>query len=228
MVRLPGTTHDNPNSHLDSTRQGEEFIAQIQRKIDSLVQEFAEGQVTRAQFQRLYNRYQRQIATIQQLLDNADQQTSLHEAIFETEDTVKLKKRFTATPLGMRLYDLHTGQHIHTLGEFQVDDQLVTPLLYSCRAATSGSFRAGTRSAELENGEWLCFMPRQHTILITLFSLQPTDVQLETLEHMHEDFEAANLNALQSDTTEPGELVYPFYAMMQRQDRPPHIQDQEA
>lgn len=224
----PGTTPDRPNSHPDSARQGQEFIAQIQCKIDRLVQDFADGQVTRAQFQRLYDRYQRQIATVQQLLDEASQQAPWHEAIFETEDTLKLKKRFTAKPLGMSLYAIQTGLHIHTLGEFHVDDQLITPLLYSCRAALPDSFRAGPRSAELENGQWLCFMPGRHTVLIALFSLQPSDDQLETLGHMHEDFEEANLAALQSSTAEPEELVYPFYALMQRRARPPYVQDQEA
>ena len=192
------------------------------------MQDFAGGQVTRAQFQRLYDRYQRQIATVQQMLADADPQAGWREAIFETEDTLNLKKRFTAKPLGMSLYDIRTGQHIHTLGDFPVDEQLIAPLLYSCRAALPDSFRAGTRSAELENGQWLCFMPGRHTILIALFTLQPSDDQLETLEHMHEDFEEANLAALQSNATEPEDLVYPFNALMQRRAHPPYVQDQES
>ncbi|WP_119065434.1 hypothetical protein [Aggregatilinea lenta] len=226
MVRTPGTTPDKPNPHPDTVHQAQEFIAQIQCKIDRLLQDFADGQVTRAQFQRLYDRYQRQIGTVQQLLASAEHK-SWREAIFETEDTLKLKKRFTAKPLGMRLYGIQNGQRIHTLGEFPIDDQLIAPLLHSCRATLPDSFRAGTRSAELENGQWLCFMPGRHTVLMALFSLQPSGDQLETLEHMHEDFEEVNLAALQSSRPEAEDLVYPFYALMQHRD-PHYFSDQDS
>ncbi len=213
MASPPNTTPHGPAASPESVRQGQEFISQVQRKIDRLVQEFADGQINRAQFQRLYARYQRQITTVMQLMANTDP-SRWREAIFETEDTLKLRKRFAATTLGLSLYESRSGRHIRTLGEFRVEDWLITPMLQSYRAAASQNFRAGPRGAELEDGRWLCFLPGGHTMLIALFSQQPADDQLALIERMHQDFEEANLTCFESGRFDATQLVYPFHSLV--------------
>lgn len=213
MVSPPSTTPPGPAPSPESVRQGQEFISQVERKIDHLVQEFADGRVNRAQFQRLYARYQRQITTVMGLMATTDP-SRWREAIFETEDTLKLRKRFAATPLGLSLYESRSGQHIRTLGEFRVEDGHIIPMLQSYRAAALQNFRAGPRSAELQDGRWLSFLPGGHTTLIALFSQQPADDQLALIERMHQDFEEANLTCFQSERFDATQLVYPFHSLV--------------
>jgi len=202
----------------DSTKQGQEFIAQVHQKMSKLVQEFASGEINRTQFHRLYDRYQRQIMTVGQLIAESDLST-WRTAITESEDTIHLKKRLTAKAVGMSVYDNKSGMPIETLGEFAIEAELIIPMLSSYRSAAAEIFRAGMRSTEMENGQWLCFVPGTHTTLIALFSLEPSDNQLEMVERMHQDFEKANKAALEAGHVDPTKLAYQFYSFVQQRAR---------
>ena len=180
-----------------------------------LVQEFASGAINRTQFHRLYDRYQRQIMTVAQLIAESDPST-WQAAVSDGEDTLLIKKRLTAKAVGMSVYDNKSGMPIETLGEFAVDAELIVPMLSSYRSAAAEIFRAGMRSTEMENGQWLCFVPGTYTTLIALFSLEPSENQLKMVERMHRDFEEANREALQAGHVDPKKLAYPFYSFVQR------------
>jgi len=206
------------NQPLESARQGQEFIAQVLQKMSKLVQEFASGEINRTQFHRLYDRYQRQIMTVAQLIAEADPST-WRDAVTETEDTMHLKKRLTAKAVGMSVYSNKSGMPIETLGDFAVEAELIIPMLSSYRSAAAEIFRAGMRSTEMENGQWLCFVPGTYTTMIALFSLEPSHNQLEMVERMHHDFEEANKAALEAGNADPKTLAYPFYSFVQQRAR---------
>lgn len=225
MAKHPGSPA--PNSEPlkpESAKQGQEFIAHVHQKMSKLVQEFASGEINRTQFHRLYDRYQRQIMTVTQLLAEADPST-WRDAIKESEDTILIKKRLTAKAVGMSVYENKSGMPVETLGEFAIDPELIVPMLSSYRSAAAEIFRAGMRSTEMENGQWLCFVPGTHTTLIALFSLEPSDNQLQMIERMHQDFEGANKAALEAGHIDPTQLAFPFYSFVQRRARPDKADD---
>lgn len=213
---VPEKTNTTANS---KTRQGQDFITQVHQKMSKLVQEFANGEINRTQFHHLYDRYQRQIMTVAQLITESDK-GGWQAAIQETEDTIHIKKRLTAKAVGMSVYDNKNGMPIETLGEFAIEPDLIVPMLSSYRSAAAEIFRAGMRSTEMENGQWLCFVPGSHTTLIALFSLEPSDNQLEMVERMHQDFEQANKTALENRPVDPSTLAFPFYSFVQRRAKP--------
>jgi len=208
---------DTPNH--ESTKQGQEFIAHVHQKMSKLVEEFANGQINRTQFHQLYDRYQRQIMRVAQLVAESDP-VMWRDAIQDSEDTLHIKKRLTAKAIGMSVYYNKSGMPIETLGEFAIEPELIVPMLSSYRSAAAEIFRAGMRSTEMENGQWLCFVPGSHTTLIALFSLEPSDNQLEMVERMHQDFEQANKAALEVGQVDPEKLAYPFYSFVQRRAKP--------
>ncbi len=218
----PNTMPGNGNINVPrEVRQGRQFIEQVHQKMSKLVQEFANGEINRTQFHHLYDRYQRQIMTVTQHLTESDPdnwQNALQAQ--ESEDTFLIKKRLTAKAVGMSVYDNKSGMPIETLGEFAIEPDLIVPMLSSYRSAAAEIFRAGMRSTEMENGQWLCFVPGSYTTLIALFSLEPSDNQLEMVERMHQDFESANRAALEAGSADPAELAYPFYSFVQRRAKP--------
>ena len=226
MVNPSDTPAPDPGHPQDSAREGQEFIAQVHQKMSRLVQEFANGAINRTQFHRLYDRYQRQIMTVAQLIAESDP-SMWRDAVMESEDTLHLKKRLTAKAVGMSVYDNRSGMPIETLGEFAVEADLIVPMLSSYRSAAAEIFRAGMRNTEMENGQWLCFVPGKHTTLIALFSLEPSDNQLATIERMHQDFEEANRAALEAEHIDPDRLAYPFYAFVQHRARPDNGGDEK-
>ncbi len=206
---------DNAEKVPQIVRQGREFIAQVHRKMSKLVEEFANGEINRTQFQHLYARYQRQIMSVAQWITE-DGSANWPEGIKEGEDTIHIRKRLTAKAVGMSVYDNKSGLPLETLGEFAIEPELIVPMLSSYRSAAAEIFRAGVRSTEMENGQWLCFVPGQYTTLIALFSLEPSDNQMDTVRRMHKDFEDANYTALAAGNLDPAKLAYPFYAFVQR------------
>ncbi len=202
-----------------SEQQGQEFIAQVHRKMSKLVQEFAHGEINRTQFHQLYDRYQRQIMTVAQMIAESDP-ASWRDAIRDTEDTLNIKQRLTAKAVGLRVVDNRSGATIKTFGDFAIADEQIAPMLSSYRSAAAEIFRAGMRSAELENGQWLCFVPGSFTTLVALFSLEPSDSQLQMVERLHHDFEQANRAALETGPVDPQTLAYPFYSFVKRRTNP--------
>ncbi|MBI5960603.1 MAG: hypothetical protein HY866_17825 [Chloroflexi bacterium] len=215
MGDTPGTPPSKPDPVPESAKQGQEFIAQVHQKMSRLVQEFATGAINRTQFHQLYDRYQRQIMTVAQFIAESDP-TMWQDAVRETEDTLHLKKRLAAKAVGMSVYYNNSGMPIETLGEFAIEPELIIPMLSSYRSAAAEIFRAGMRSTEMENGQWLCFVPGSYTTLIALFSLEPSTNQLQMVERMHKDFEDANKTALEAGEVDSEKLAYPFYSFVQR------------
>lgn len=208
-----GSTNDNVRR--DSARQGEEFIALVREKMSRLVQEFANGEINRTQFHRLYDRYQRQIAAVTQLLAESDP-ALWRAAVNDGEDTQHLKKRLSARPIGMAVYLAGADQPVQTFGVFDIAPSRIQPMLESYGRAVGDLFRAGMRRTELDDGRWLCFVPGARTTLVALFSLEPTDSQLATLDRLHHDFEQANRYALEQSAPDPQALAYPYYTFVQR------------
>ncbi len=202
-------------------QQGREFIAQVHRKMSKLVQEFANGEINRTQFQHLYARYQRQIMSVAQWI-TTDAPSEWPEAVRGSEDTIHIRKRLTAKAVGLSIYENKSGLPLETLGEFAIEPELIVPMLSSYRSAAAEIFRAGVRSTEMENGQWLCFVPGKYTTLIALFSLEPSDNQMDTVRRMHKDFEEANHTALEAGNLDPDKLAYPFYAFVQRRVQADH------
>ncbi len=219
MGNNPTSAAENPEAMPKKIQEGQEFIAQVHQKMSKLVQEFASGEINRTQFHHLYDRYQRQIMTVAQLIAETNPDT-WQNAVQETEDTILIKKRLTAKAVGMSVYYNKSGMPIETLGEFAIEPDLIVPMLSSYRSAAVEIFRAGMRSTEMENGQWLCFVPGSYTTLIALFSLEPSENQLEMVERMHQDFENANKAALESGPVDPSQLAFPFYSFVQRRAKP--------
>jgi hypothetical protein len=83
------------------------------------------------------------------------------------------------------------------------------PMLSSYRAATREVFGAGTRSTEIEDGRWLCYVPGEYTTMLAIFGAEPAGKQLQFLEHLHRDFERANHRLLASPPLDPTNLLFP-------------------
>lgn len=202
----------------DDAKQAQEFIADVNKKMTRIAQEFATGDINRKQFQHLYDRYQRQIMMVANLLAESKPE-AWREAIkknSEAETTLTIKKTLMSLILGYSTYSNHSGMPIETRGDFSVDAELIVPMLSSYRSATAEIFQANVRSTQLENGHWLYFFGGQQTTLIVLFSLEPAANQLPLVQKAHEDYEIANEAILKKAVVK--ELPMPFYSLVRKLD----------
>ncbi len=200
---------------LDPDHAAREYLARVQAKIAKLADDFAAGTINRAQFQDLYTHYQKEVRTVEQMIESrqGDWRQAMTEGL-----SVSIRRQNLARAVGYAIYENESGMPLVTLGKFEVDPALLVPMLSSYRAAAAEMFGGGLRSTGIENGQWLCFVPGESTTLIALFTVEPAPKQLEYLENLHHTFESANRNQLASPPVDPATLIFPheFYLGMWR------------
>ena len=186
----------------------EEYLQRVQNKINKLAEEFAAGEINRAQFQELYDHYRKEQQTVKRYIEMSPDSEEWREATTEGKSVV-IRQQHVAKVLGYAVYDNVSGMPLNTIGEFQIEAELAIPMLSSYRAATKEIFGAGMQSTQIEGGQWLAYMPGEYTTLMTLFSTGPASEQLESLEELHLLFERANRTLLSNPPVDPDELVFP-------------------
>lgn len=190
----------------DEAEAAEQYLDKVQAKVAKLAEDFAEGSLNRIQFQDLYAHYQREIRTVEQVIES--KQGDWREATTEGQSLL-IRRRKLARAEGYAIYENESGMPLSTLGKFELEPELIVPMLSSYRAATAEMFGGGLRSTEIDNGRWLCFVAGQHTTLMALFTVEPAPKQLEYLGQLHRTFESANRKALSAPPVNPDVLIYP-------------------
>lgn len=204
----PSTPQPVADSEPSPLENPEEYLERVQTKINKLAEEFAAGEINRAQFQELYDHYRKEQQTIKRYIEMSPDSEEWREVTTEGKSVV-IRQENVAKVLGYAVYDNVSGMPLNTIGEFQIEAELAIPMLSSYRAATKEIFGAGMQSTQIEGGQWLAYMPGEFTTLMTLFSTGPASEQLESLEELHLLFERANRTLLSNPPVDPDELVFP-------------------
>jgi hypothetical protein len=173
-----------------------------------LAEEFASGAINQAQFQELFDHYQKEQQTVKRWLKIAPDSDAWQDATTEGKSVI-IRAGNVARVIGYAIYENNSGMPLNTIGQFEVDPELVVPMLSSYRAATQEIFGGGMRSSQIEGGRWLCFVPGEFSTLMALFSTGPAELQLNSLDELHRLFERANRNLLSEQHIDPRALVFP-------------------
>jgi hypothetical protein len=182
------------------------YVEKVRSKIDKLVADFAKRRINSAQFQELYSHYQLEIRRIEAVA--AVWPGEWKDAAREGESLV-IRKKHMATAQAYAIYENESGLPLVTLGKFTLDPALVVPMLSSYHSATKEIFGAGMRTTEIEGGQRLCFLQGKRTTLLAIFNNEPLHGQLEYLDGLHRDFEAANGPVLGRKPIAVDRLVFP-------------------
>lgn len=197
----------------DPVAQAREYLERVQAKINRLAEEFASGTINRAQFQELFDHYQRERRTVETWLLNSSASESWKQAAREGQ-SVMIRTAHMARVLGYSIYENESGIPVNTIGKFEIDSALAVPMLSSYRSAAKEIFGAALRSTQIEGGRWLVFVPGELTTLMALFSNEPAQNQLAGLEDLHQLFERANRHLLQSSPIDSEALVFPHVSFV--------------
>lgn len=204
-----------PTDQAEGEQDADEYLARIDKKINSLAEEFAQGTVNREQFQQLFEHYQRERTMIQNWKDSTESAGDWKDISNEGESIV-IRSRHTAKVLGYAIYANESGMPLTTIGDFDIDPDLAVPMLSSYRSATKEIFGGEMRSTEIEGGKWLCFVPGSSTTMLALFTREPAARQLKTMEDLHRLFEKANRRHLAEAPIDPEVLAFPHASYLGR------------
>ena len=204
-----------PTEKPDADQDVDEYLERIDKKINKLAEEFAQGTVNREQFQRLFEHYQRERTAIQNWKDSAEARGDWQDISSEGKSIV-IRSKHTAKVLGYAIYANESGMPLTTIGDFDIDPDLAVPMLSSYRSATKEIFGGEMRSTEIEGGKWLCFVPGSTTTMLALFTREPAARQLKIMEDLHRLFEKANRRHLAEAPIDPEALAFPHASYLGR------------
>jgi hypothetical protein len=218
----PAQPSGEPHSEarVEDRLQAEEALEQIRLQTAQIANEFADGNINRAQFTALYTHYSEKRTIIERLLAR-DPDSSVWQTVARPGFTGFLRQHFEARLLTYTIYDnrvKNPDDFIVSSGPIQPPAKSFGPLLQALamlhRAGThKGIFRPLRRPAQ--DGKWVGIIPGQFTAALVLFSLEPSTQQFERAVDIHRDFERANYQTLQSGIRLPEQLVFPHRVLFQ-------------
>jgi hypothetical protein len=190
---------------------GQALIDQIRTKMNKIVDEFAQGEISREQFNQIYEHYQAQIVMAMQVSD-----TNLTDgALGSPKETIALRNALTGKAKAMTVYYHATGLLLETLGDFDVSVARIAPELNKLSASIQEGQKVPPRS-DKQGDQWLLYVPGRFSTAVMLFSNEPSARQINIVENLHRDFEVANEVALRSGQADGTTLVYPFQLFVRR------------
>jgi hypothetical protein len=198
----------------DKRAKAEAFKTEVQQKIQGLIAEFAEGKISREQFNVLYERYngQLQIAEHALLSGNPDA-VKIAQA---GPSTVMVKDALMGKAIGLAIYHNKSGTMVDTLGNFDVPVTLISSVLNDFSMMMQDNKLIDRRVQKVSSKQWLLFAAGKFTTIVTLFQNEPSQQQSREMERLQHDFEEANRAFLQKEQVDKDKLAYPFLSFVQQ------------
>lgn len=195
---LPEAQPQNPHEALDY----------IRGKMEKTSDEFASGKLNQAQFSAIYKHYADKRAIIEKLLQR-DPQSSAWQNVASTGHTGFLRSHFEARALFFAIF-IHKKPSPLLTGGRQTN-KIVGQISAVLRMFWSSAKlpNSGIARKALDNGRWLVLATGKFGITFVVFSLQPSDLQLNLVRDLHTDFERANHMFLERGTLNPQRMVFP-------------------
>ena len=188
-------------------KRAEAFKKTVEEKIESLLDEFAGGDISREHFDIVYSRYSRQLTIADEAIENGKLE-DLNQIMNEIP-TMALRAAIRGKALSMMvIHHLHLNT-IRTFGDYEVDEEHLTTIMDDLQQRLATGQRDYTDVQKLYGNSWIVVCSLERTTLITLFRNEPASKQVQELERRHRDFESANRNILNHADPDPDTLVYP-------------------
>lgn len=194
--------------------KAQQFKQEVEQKIQTLIAEFSDGELSREQFNLLYDRYNGQLSIANEALTENDNR-ALNE-VQNSVPTIFVKEATAGKAIGMAIYHHRSGRIIETLGDFDAPIAQLTLVLNEIVGKVDASQYVEPQSIKIGSGQWVLFESRKYTTVITIFRNEPSAIQIREIQRLHHDFEIANNRFLTTDEVDVKSLGYPFLTIIQR------------
>lgn len=192
--------------------QPEAFIAELQAKIQRLLEDFSEGKMNKDQFNTVYARYNSQLKLVEDAISSG--MTDPVKAAQDGELTAAIMDARRGKFLGLRIYNTRNSMVIHTLGEFDVPGGKVMPFVENMIMLIESRQPLGRLLEKVDDKRWMLFGSGRFSISVTLYKNEPSRRQTQEVNRLHRDFEEANKSFFQAGNFDPHQLAYPFMVLV--------------
>lgn len=201
----PPNTEKKPNP-------AEAFKATVEAKIQGLITEFADGKISREQFQMIYARYSEQLSIANAALMTGNELAQSGD----NTSTIAVRTAYQGKATGLMIYYNRNGKVLETLGELTVPISVIGPLLNDFSFLMDGNKRAERLVRKIGEKEWLLLAMGRYTTIVTQFKHEPAQIQIRELERLHTHFEEANRTLFESEKADADSMAYPFLEFVEK------------
>jgi len=181
----------------------------IQAKITKLLDEFQKGEISREQFNIIYDRYNNQL------------DLALRVSVGEVEElpgggisTEAIKDATMGKATGIAIYHHKSSTMLEVLGNYELSPDRVTPVLSDYSEKIDDDAFIEPKIEQLDDGHWIVYITEDFTTAIVVFRNEPSQRQIKGLERIMHDFEHANRNLLEKNTVDSSKLAQPFISVV--------------
>lgn len=194
----------------------QETLDHIREKMQSAVTDFSEGRINRAQFNAIYGHYSEQQAIVERLIAHNPQGEAWRRAAAPGHTTF-LRQHFEARAVFAAVFKHGELRPLFFSGEppSPVREQIARIL--KSLWAIQQTPKVGLARKAVGDGSWLMLATGAQAVTIVLWSLQPSQQQIDRVRSTHADFERANATALSRNISEK-KMVFPQRALMAESD----------
>lgn len=199
----------------DSLSKARAFKEEVEGKIQKTVQEFAEGKLSREQFQLIYARYTDQL-TIATMALMSGETGKIDDVKSDGSSTIAIKSSAQGKAVGLMIYYNKTGTILETLGDVSVPIGVIGPILNDFSMLMEDNQKVERQVKKIQDREWLLLSAGKYTTIVTQFRNEPALIQIQYLEKLHSDFEKANRALFETDRVSAESLAYPFMVFIEK------------
>lgn len=189
----------------------EAFKALVEGKIQTLITEFADGKLSREQFQVIYARYTEQLA-----IATAAMMTGGDVALKDNTSTIAVRTEHQGKATGLMIYYNRNGTILETLGELTVPISVIGPILNNFSFLMEENKHTERQVKKIGEKEWLLFAAGRYTTIVTQFRHEPAPLQIRELERLHTHFEEANRTLFENEKANAQNMAYPFLGFIEK------------
>lgn len=202
----------------ESTQRAIAFRDEVLGKLNQTVQDFADGKLSREQFQTIYARYTERL-TMANIAVLSGQDEAITEMENDGTSTVAVRDSLQAKAVGLMIYHNNSGTILETLGEPDVPIEVIGPLLNDLSGRMAAGEHIDPVVQRISERQWLVLTAGRGSTVAMQFRNEPALVQIREIERLHRDFETANRAALSRSTTAADTLAYPFLTFIEKRIR---------
>jgi hypothetical protein len=183
--------------------------------METVANEFAQGQLNRSQFNAIYTRYSEQRTIIERLIARNFNNDAWRQAA-AAGHTAFLRSHFEARLLYYAVFKHNFPTPLMMGGKQQPDVTQISQVLKTLWGMKHRP-KIGLARKELANGQWIVLALGEFAVTLAVYMLEPSVAQANLVRDLHSDFERANQGALEKGTRSLDRFVFPQRALTEKQ-----------
>jgi hypothetical protein len=192
----------------DSRMKAIAFKESIEVKVKKLIEEFADGKISREQFHIIYERYNAQLSIANHaLMSGNPDAVSIAQG---GPPTIAIRDAYMGKAVGLLIYHNKSGAILETLVS------CISPVLNDFTSLMMSGKLIDRRVEKIAEKQWVMYGAGKFTTVVTQFLHQPSDMQNREIERLHHDFEEANVSILEQERINTTKLAYPFLVFVRQ------------